>query len=143
MANETIFYLTQCQPSPFRAVWTPLLYIQKCAILIFRKFSDAHKNGAFEALNCRMVLKLTGHVQKDVSIGCEWSKFWLTRWSLNAPIFNFENSKNSNFCCKIASFGAFKLLKFDSYYLTTSFSLLQNICNVSFPKLFSKCFGDV
>ena len=58
-------------PTLFPAVWTPLLYIQKCAILIFFKFSDAHKNGAFEALNCRMVLKLTGHAQKDVSIGYE------------------------------------------------------------------------
>ena len=40
-------------------------------ILIYRKFGDAHKNGAFVALKCRMVLTLTGHVQKDISIDCE------------------------------------------------------------------------
>ena len=43
----------------------------KPGILIFRKFGDGHKNGAFEALKCRMVLKLTGHVQKDICNDCE------------------------------------------------------------------------
>ena len=43
----------------------------KSGILIFRKFGDGHKNGAFEALKCRMVLKLTGHVQKDIGNDCE------------------------------------------------------------------------
>ena len=43
----------------------------KSGILIFPKFGDGHKNGAFEALKCRMVLKLTGHVQKDIGNDCE------------------------------------------------------------------------
>ena len=50
---------------------TPTQSTFKSGILIFRKFGDGHKNGAFEALKCRVVLKLTGRVQKDIGNDCE------------------------------------------------------------------------
>ena len=48
-----------------------MIIIQKYEILTFSKFGDVRKNGAFEALKRRMVLKLAGHVQEDISIDCE------------------------------------------------------------------------
>ena len=45
--------------------------MQKYEIWIFSKFVGAQKNGAFETLKGRMVLKSTAHVQEDISIDCE------------------------------------------------------------------------
>ena len=42
---------------------------QKYGICIFQKFIGAHKNGAFGASKCPMMLKITGQLKQDICNG--------------------------------------------------------------------------